>query len=62
MLDTGDGALLFVKPIDRQLFTAEHTIQGHRIRFLSVDLSVPTAEIRARWLQYIDDTDLPHVI
>lgn len=31
--------LLFVKTDDRAVFDAEATIQGHRIRFLSVDLS-----------------------
>lgn len=49
--DNADGVLLFVKTIDREPFTAEYFIQGHRIRFLSVDLSTSAADIRSRWLQ-----------
>ncbi|WP_242661274.1 5-methylcytosine restriction system specificity protein McrC [Mycobacterium mantenii] len=53
--DTADGVLLFVKTSNRELFTAEKVIQGHRIRFLSVDLSAAATDIRARWLQCIQD-------
>jgi 5-methylcytosine-specific restriction enzyme subunit McrC len=53
--DTADGVLLFVKTSNRELFTAEKVIQGHRIRFLSVDLTAVAADIRARWLQCIKD-------
>ena len=49
--DGAEGVLLFVKTVDRELFTAEHLFQAHRIRFLSVDLSAPPADIRDRWLQ-----------
>jgi 5-methylcytosine-specific restriction enzyme subunit McrC len=54
-LDTADGVLLFVKTVDRDVFDGEVTIQGHRIRFLSVDLAGSPAEIRARWMQCIQD-------
>lgn len=53
--DTADGVLLFVKTSNRELFTGEKVIQGHRIRFLSVDLTAAAADIRARWLQCIQD-------
>lgn len=49
--DSAEGVLLFVKTAGRETFTAECRIQGHRIRFLSVDLASPAADIRARWLQ-----------
>jgi 5-methylcytosine-specific restriction enzyme subunit McrC len=52
--DTAEGVLLFAKTAERDLFTAESTIQGHRIRFMSVDLGEPPASIRARWSQCID--------
>jgi 5-methylcytosine-specific restriction enzyme subunit McrC len=51
--DNADGVLLFVKTSDREVFTAEKLIQGHRIRFLSVDLTATAADVRARWLECI---------
>jgi 5-methylcytosine-specific restriction enzyme subunit McrC len=53
--DTAAGVLLFVKTADRGLFDSEVIIQGHRIRFLSVDLTGSPADIRARWMQCIPD-------
>jgi len=53
--DTAEGVLLFVKTSNRELFTAERSIQGHRIRFLSVDLAASAADIRTRWLQCIQN-------
>jgi len=52
--DNAEGVLLFVKTAGRDAFDAEATIQGHRIRFLSVDLSQRPAQIRARWTQCLD--------
>lgn len=52
--DNAEGVLLFVKTEGRDVFDAQVTIQGHRIRFLSVDLSQPPAQIRARWMQCLD--------
>jgi len=49
--DSADGVLLFAQTVDREPFTAEFTIQDHRIRFLSVDLSALAADIRTRWLE-----------
>jgi len=49
--DSAERVLLFVKTVGRETFTAEQYVQGHRIRFLSVDLSAPAADIRGRWLQ-----------
>ena len=46
-LDAAEGVLLFVKTVDRDVFDGEVTIQGHRIRFLSVDLAGSPADIRA---------------
>lgn len=54
-LDAADGVLLFVKTADRDVFDGEVTIQGHRIRFLSVDLAGSPADIRGRWMQCIQD-------
>jgi 5-methylcytosine-specific restriction enzyme subunit McrC len=53
-LDAAEGVLLFVKTAERDVFDGEVTIQGHRIRFLSVDLAGSPAEIRARWKQCIN--------
>jgi len=50
-LDNAEGVLLFVKTETRDVFDEEVTIQGHRIRFLSVDLGQRPAQIRARWMQ-----------
>lgn len=47
--DSAQGVLLFVKTAERELFDAETTVHGHRMRFISVDLAAPPAEIRARW-------------
>lgn len=51
LCDNAEGVLLFVKTTNRELFDEEVTISGHRIRFLSVDLSGTPAEIRRRWLE-----------
>jgi 5-methylcytosine-specific restriction enzyme subunit McrC len=51
--DSADGVLLFVKTDNRSVFTGEVTVQQHRLRFLSVDLTTSPDEIRARWLQCI---------
>jgi 5-methylcytosine-specific restriction enzyme subunit McrC len=52
-LDAAEGVLLFGKTADRDVFDGEVTIQGHRIRFLSVDLAGSPADIRARWMHCI---------
>lgn len=52
--DNAEGVLLFVKTDGRDVFDAETTVQKHRIRFLSVDLSQRPAQIRARWMQCLD--------
>lgn len=49
-----DGVLLFVKVDGRDVIDRTVTIQGHRIRFLSVDLSEEPAKIRERWLRCVD--------
>ncbi|OBA80111.1 hypothetical protein A9W99_18620 [Mycobacterium sp. 1164966.3] len=49
--DAAEGVLLFVKTSGRQEFTAETKIQGHTLRFMSVDLSAKPADIRNRWMQ-----------
>jgi 5-methylcytosine-specific restriction enzyme subunit McrC len=54
LYDTAEGVLLFVKVDHRDPFDGEFTVQGHRIRFLSVDLSAEPADIRKRWMQCID--------
>jgi 5-methylcytosine-specific restriction enzyme subunit McrC len=54
-LDAAEGVLLFVKTAEREVFDGEVTIQGHRIRFLSVDLTGSPADIRARWMQCIQN-------
>jgi class 3 adenylate cyclase len=48
--DNAEGVLLFVKTENRDVFD-KVTIQGHRIRFLSVDLGERPAQIRERWMQ-----------
>jgi 5-methylcytosine-specific restriction enzyme subunit McrC len=62
-LDNAEGVLMFVKTDDRDLFTDEVRIQGHQLRFLSVDLSQEPAQIRQRWMQSIglrlDDSGPP---
>ncbi len=54
-LDAAEGVLLFVKTEDRDVFDGEVIIQGHHIRFLSVDLAGSPADIRARLMQCIED-------
>lgn len=49
--DTAEGVLLFVQTSGSEPFYEETEIQGHRMRFLSVNLGATPAEIRARWLQ-----------
>jgi 5-methylcytosine-specific restriction enzyme subunit McrC len=49
-LDAAEGVLLFVKTTGRDDFDGEVKIQGHRLRFISVDLAAPPADIRARWM------------
>ncbi|KUH94676.1 hypothetical protein AU189_17780 [Mycolicibacterium acapulense] len=51
LADTAEGVLLFVQVSGREEFTEETEIQGHRMRFMSVDLGATPAEIRSRWLQ-----------
>lgn len=51
--NNAEGVLLFVKTADRPDFNEETKIQGHRMRFLSVDLGATPAEIRARWLECV---------
>ena len=53
-MDHAEGVLLFVKVEGREIFDEEFRIQGHRIRFLSVDLSQEPAAIRRRLLRCID--------
>lgn len=55
LADSSEGVLLFVAangrpPIDRSV-----TIQGHRIRFLSVDLAETPGAIRKRWSLCVED-------
>lgn len=52
--DNAEGVLLFVKTDNRDEFSGEVTVQQHRIRFLSVDLSATPSAIRQRWLQCIE--------
>ena len=47
--DNAEGVLLFVAANGRQPIDRAVTIQGHRIRFLSVDLSGTPQAIRERW-------------
>lgn len=49
--DNAEGVLLFVKTETRDVFDEEVIVQGHRIRFLSVDLGERPAQIRDRWMQ-----------
>lgn len=49
--DQAEGILLFTQTAGSQPFTKEIEIQGHRLRFMSVDLAATPAEIRTRWLQ-----------
>ena len=54
LADTAEGILLFAKTSQRdEEFTEETQIQGHRVRFMSVDLAATPAEIRARWQQCV---------
>lgn len=53
LADAAEGVLLFVKTSEREMFTAETTIQGHHLRFMSVDLAAEPAAIRQRWLECI---------
>ncbi|MCE5290224.1 MAG: hypothetical protein LLG14_13450 [Nocardiaceae bacterium] len=51
LANNAEGVLLFVKTSERPDFNEETEIQGHRMRFMSVDLAATPAEIRTRWLQ-----------
>lgn len=55
--DNAEGVLLFVKTDNRTAFDEETTIQGHRMRFLSVDLSQTPDQIRQRWRQCLNRPD-----
>jgi 5-methylcytosine-specific restriction enzyme subunit McrC len=51
--DRAEGVLLFVAANGRAAIDESVEIQGHRIRFLSVDLSETPELIRRRWLRCI---------
>jgi 5-methylcytosine-specific restriction enzyme subunit McrC len=46
---TAQGVLLFVTANGRSPMARSVNIQGHRIRFLSVELPQPPQSIRPRW-------------
>lgn len=60
--DHAEGILLFVQTFGSQPFTEEAEIQGHRMRFMSVDLGATPAEIRARWMQCVTPVDKVGVV
>ncbi|MBS9532059.1 hypothetical protein KIH27_00470 [Mycobacterium sp. M1] len=53
--DTAEGVLLFVRTDGRDVFDGAVTVQGHRIRFLSIDLAEAPSSIRQRLLNCVDD-------
>ncbi len=55
--DAAEGVLLFIQTTTTQPFTEETEIQGHRMRFMSVNLGATPAEIRTRWLQCLTPKD-----
>jgi 5-methylcytosine-specific restriction enzyme subunit McrC len=54
MSESAEGVLLFVAANGREAIDQSVEIQGHRLRFLSVDLSATPAEIRKRWDSIVD--------
>ena len=58
LAEVAEGVLLFVKVEQREVFEGQFGIQGHRIRFLSVDLGAEPADIRQRFMRCIEPTNV----